>query len=103
MFYVSISGTLDINSNLNGGASDAGVTYEVPAGCASLFAVNASTGLVTPAATGMGVVLVKNASTGVVLRRLPVCVLSVSEFSIRQQLASGAVTLATGIAAANGA
>lgn len=101
MYYVSLSGSIDLNTNLNGGATDVGITYEVGTGCNSYFSVNASTGVVTPLAAGLGVVLVKNASTSTVLRRVPVCVLSDTEHGIRAQLESGAITLAQGVAIAS--
>lgn len=100
MYELPLNGTLDLNINLNGAGSDTGLTYSVAPGCAGVVSVNASTGVVTPAAVGFAVVLVKNASNTVV-KKVPVSVLSAAEYTVRQQIASGAVTLAQGIAAAN--
>lgn len=100
MYDLAIGSTLNIDVALNGGAADSGVTYAVAPGCESVISVNASTGVVTPAAAGVGVVLVKNASNAVV-RRIAVSVVPAAEKTIREQLASGAITLAQGIAAAN--
>lgn len=100
MYEVALNSTLNLNVNYNGAGNDVGLTYSVAPGCSSVLSVNATSGLVTPVAVGVGVVLVKNASN-VVIARLSVSVLSAAEYTVRQQIASGAVTLAQGIAAAN--
>jgi hypothetical protein len=100
MYEMSLTATLDFNINYNGAGADTGITYSVAPGCESILTVSAG-GLVTPLAVGVGVVLVKNASN-VVVRKLAVSVIPAAEYTIRQQLASGAITLAAGIAAANG-
>jgi hypothetical protein len=101
MYTVGLTGSIDFNINYNGAGNDTNITYSVAPGCESILSVNANTGVVTPLAVGVGVVLVKNASNATV-QRLAVSVLPAAEYTIRQQLASGTVTLAAGIAAANG-
>jgi hypothetical protein len=101
MYEMSLTGTLDFNINYNGAGTDTGISYSVAPGCESILSVNASTGVVTPLAVGVGVVLVKTASN-VVVQKLAVSVVPAAEYTIREQLASGAITLAAGIAAANG-
>lgn len=100
MYTVGLTGSIDFNVNYNGAGNDTSITYSVAPGCEAVISVNATTGVVTPLAVGVGVVLVKNASNTVVTR-LPVSVVTAAEYTIRQQLASGSVTLAQGIAAAN--
>lgn len=100
MYRVGLTGSLNFNINYNGAGNDTYITYSVAPGSESILSVNASTGVVTPLALGVGVVLVKN-NINVPVARLPVVVLSDLEYSAREQLASGAITLAQGIAAAN--
>lgn len=100
MYEVGLGGSIDFDLDYNGAGSDVGIIYSVAPGCELIIAVSPTTGVVTPLAVGVGVVLVRDSANRVVAR-LPVSVLPADEASIRQQISSGTVSLAQGIASAN--
>ena len=73
---IPVNGIYDINVILNNGANDAGVHYFVLPSYSNILSVNQFTGVATGLGLGMGIVEARDASSGIIIKRINIQVVA---------------------------
>jgi hypothetical protein len=101
-YRLRMDDTLNIDADYNEGGADADVTYAIAAGFSEIASVDASTGVLTPAAPGLVVVEIKDANTSDVLKKLLIEVVSVDQAGFEADLADETASLSISLSSTHG-